>query len=130
MLFRSSRTTVTLAPAGVTARFVLVANLSPWTYLGARPIDPQPRAVADQALTVYAPTRATLGSLTRLGAALLTSSDLARLPSVWTSSDLPRLELYCDTPLWLQADGEVLGQVTQVAFDHVRAALTVVCGKC
>jgi len=39
--------------------------------------------------------------------------------------DLDRIEVTCDRPLPLQADGEDLGDVTEAVFEAERSALTV-----
>jgi diacylglycerol kinase family enzyme len=44
---------------------------------------------------------------------------------VLSGSGLDRLEVRCDRPLALQADGEDLGDVGEAVFEAERAALTV-----
>ena len=59
-----------------------------------------------------------------LGMRLLRGT-LARDSNVLAASDLDAFEVRCDVPLPLQADGEDLGDVTEVRFESERDALTV-----
>jgi diacylglycerol kinase family enzyme len=65
-----------------------------------------------------------------MSVALLGSNDLAAVPGCHTASDLQHLDITAARPMWLQADGEVLGQVTRVTYQHRPAALRVVFGAC
>jgi diacylglycerol kinase family enzyme len=47
---------------------------------------------------------------------------------VLAAHDLDRLEVTCDRPLPLQADGEDLGDVAEALFEAERAAVTVLTG--
>ena len=104
----------------------LVCNTAPWTYVGARPLDPCPRASFDTGLDVF--------GMRRLGAvALLThaAQALARTPhvhgrGVLSVHDAAEIVLSASRPLPLQLDGEDLGDRTRVSFTSVPAALSVV----
>jgi hypothetical protein len=46
-------------------------------------------------------------------------------PDVLYGHDLDRLEIVCDRPLPLQADGEDLGDAARIVFEAERGAATV-----
>ena len=48
-----------------------------------------------------------------------------RAAEVLVGHDLDRIEIKCDTPLPLQADGEDLGDVEQAVFEAERVAVSV-----
>jgi diacylglycerol kinase family enzyme len=104
----------------------LVSNVSPWTYLGARPINPSPEASFDTGLDVFAMGR--MGPLRMLHTVRQT---LAREPDVrgrgvhrW--HDLEELTLTASRPQGWQVDGDHLGTATGLRLRHVPAALRVV----
>jgi diacylglycerol kinase family enzyme len=51
--------------------------------------------------------------------------DRAKARSLLYAHDADRLEVVCDRPLPLQADGEDLGDVTEAIFEAERDAITV-----
>jgi diacylglycerol kinase family enzyme len=103
------------------AAFVLVSCGRPYTYAGPIPVRLGPDR---EGLAFAAPERVTAGALPRLVTALLRGR-LAGVPGVITGAGLARLEVRCDRPLPLQADGEDLGDVTEAVFEAERDALTV-----
>jgi len=104
----------------------LVSNVSPWTYLGARPVNPSPEASFDTGLDVFAmgPT-GTVAMLRTLRQTLVRRPD-ARGRSVHRWHDLEELTLSADRPLGWQLDGDHLGPATGLRVRHVPAALRVV----
>ena len=117
---------LTLTPGDLNVYFALVVNLTPWTYVGNRAIDPRPRASLNDRLTAYAPTRATLPSLLRLARSLMVGADLEAAKDVHTLFDVGHITLTADRPTWVQADGEAVGQVETATLSHVGDALLVV----
>jgi diacylglycerol kinase family enzyme len=105
------------------AAFVLVANTDPYTYLGRLPLHACPAARFELGLDVAAPESVRPRSLPRLLAYSLTGRRRPR--HVLTGHDLDRIEVVCDRPLPLQADGEDLGDVERAVFAIERAAVTV-----
>lgn len=106
------------------AAFALVANCSPYTYLGSLGLRVAPRASFEGGLDVVAPRR--LGPLGILGfVALAGLGRLDRRPDVTYLHDRDRLAIRCDRPLPLQLDGEDLGDVTEVVVDAERDAVAV-----
>jgi diacylglycerol kinase family enzyme len=104
----------------------LVSNVSPWTYLGARPLNPSPEASFDAGLDVFAMSR--MGPLRMLRALRQT---LARRPDargrgVHRRHDLEGLSVTASRPQGWQLDGDHLGTATGLRVRHVPAALRVV----
>jgi diacylglycerol kinase family enzyme len=105
------------------AAFALVANTDPYTYLGPLPLHVCPAARFELGLDVAAPESVRARSLPRFLASALTGR--RRPPQVLSGHDLDRVEVRCDRPLPLQADGEDLGDVERAVFTSERAAVTV-----
>jgi diacylglycerol kinase family enzyme len=107
---------------------VMVANTAPWTYLGARPIGPFPRASFDHGLDLYA--LRTLRTVSTLGQARQVVSRRATEPrgrAALHRHDLGGFRVTADRPVALQVDGEPLGERDEVVFRSVPDALRVVC---
>jgi diacylglycerol kinase family enzyme len=105
------------------AAFALVANTDPYTYVGPLPLHACPAARFELGLDVAAPESVRPRSLPHLLAYALTGS--RRPPYVLSGHDLDRIEVVCDRPLPLQADGEDLGDVGRALFESERTAVTV-----
>src|SRR5512133_1162235 len=104
------------------AAFVLVANVRPYSFLKALAIQVAPEAVFEEGLDFLAPRSLTPRLLPPLLFALATGKP-AR--NAFTGHDLDRIEVRCDRPLPLQADGEDLGDVGEVVFEAERRAISV-----
>jgi diacylglycerol kinase family enzyme len=104
----------------------LVSNVSPWTYLGARPVVVSPEASFDTGLDVFAMRR--LGAvrmLNNLRQALIRDPN-PRGRSVHRWHDLEELSVTASRPQGWQVDGDHLGTATGLRVRHVPAALRVV----
>jgi diacylglycerol kinase family enzyme len=104
------------------AALVLVSNVSPYTFLKALAIQATPGAVFEDGLDFLAPRLLTPRTLAPLLFALATGRP-AR--NAFRGHDLDRIEVRCDEPLPLQADGEDLGDVEHAVFEAERRAVTV-----
>jgi diacylglycerol kinase family enzyme len=104
------------------AAFVLVSNGSPYTFLKALAIKTAPEAAFDGGLDFLAPQFLTPRTLPPLLYALATGKP-AR--NAIRGHDLDRIEVRCDQPLPLQADGEDLGDVNEAVFEAERQAISV-----
>jgi diacylglycerol kinase family enzyme len=104
------------------AALVLVSNVPPYTFLKALAIQVAPEAMFDEGLDFLAPQSLTPRTLPPLLWALA-SGRPAR--NAFRGHDLDRIEVRCDQPLPLQADGEDLGDVTEAVFEAERGAVTV-----
>jgi diacylglycerol kinase family enzyme len=104
------------------AAFVLVSNVDPYTFLKALAIRAAPEVAFEEGLDFLAPVRVTPRELPRLLAYLATGRGR---PSALRGHDLDRIEVRCDRPLPLQADGEDLGDVTEATFEAERRSVEV-----
>jgi diacylglycerol kinase family enzyme len=104
------------------AALVLVANVQPYTFLKALAIRVAPEAVFEEGLDFLAPRSLTPRLLPPLLYALTTGKP-AR--NAFSGHDLDRIEVRCDGPLPLQADGEDLGDVGHAVFEAERRAISV-----
>jgi diacylglycerol kinase family enzyme len=107
------------------AAFVLVANGDPYTYAGRIPLHVAPSARFELGLDFVAPTRVRLHDVPRLGLYLVRGRGQEAAADILTGHDLDRIDVRCDWPLPLQADGEDLGDVTAAVFEAERDALEV-----
>jgi diacylglycerol kinase family enzyme len=105
------------------AAFAFVANGSPYTYAKGIPVPLVPDADFELGLDIVAPVRIRRRSLVWTAYALLRGHP--RAAEVLVGHDLDRIEIRCDAPLPLQADGEDLGDVTQAVFEAERDAVLV-----
>src|SRR5919201_3551932 len=104
------------------AAFVLVANVHPYTYVKALALKIAPEVVFDEGLDFLAPTSITPRTLPRLLEYIFTGKGR---PDVLRGHDLDRIEVVCDAPTPLQADGEDLGDVTEAVFEAERRSFAV-----
>jgi diacylglycerol kinase family enzyme len=104
----------------------LVSNVSPWTYLGARPINPSPEATLDTGLDVFAMGRiGVVRMLHHLSQTMAARPD-ARGRGVHRWHDLGGLTLTSSRPQGWQLDGDHLGTATGLRIRSVPDALRVV----
>jgi diacylglycerol kinase family enzyme len=104
------------------AALVLVSNGNPYTFLKALAIQAAPGAAFEDGLAFLAPISLTPRTIPPLLFALATGRP-AR--NAYRGRDLDRIEVHCDAPLPLQADGEDLGDVSEAVFEAERGAVTV-----
>jgi diacylglycerol kinase family enzyme len=104
----------------------LISNVSPWTYLGARPINPSPEASFDAGLDVFALGRR--GPLRMLNTLrqTLAHEPRPRGRGLHRWHDLAELTLTATRPQGWQVDGDHLGTATGLRIRDVGAALRVV----
>jgi diacylglycerol kinase family enzyme len=104
------------------AAFLLVSNVNPYSFLKTLAIQVAPEAVFEAGLDFLAPVSLTPRTLPRLLYAVARGRP-AR--NALRAHDVDRIEVRCDRPLPLQADGEDLGDVTEAVFEAERGAVTV-----
>jgi len=104
------------------AGLVLVSNVKPYTFLKALAINSAPQVVFEAGLDFLAPRALTPRTLPPLLFALATGRPVR---NAFRGHDLDLIEVRCDSPLPLQADGEDLGDVTRAVFEAERRAVTV-----
>jgi diacylglycerol kinase family enzyme len=103
----------------------IVQNTSPWTYFGAHPINPSPRASFETGLDLWATTSLGVPSSLRYGTRMVFSRDKGAPKRIVAWHDLDRLRITANRPTAMQVDGEVVGEVDDVRFAAVRDALRV-----
>lgn len=104
----------------------LVSNVSPWTYLGTRAVNPSPEASFDAGLDVFAMSRMGPLRMLRMLRQTLARDPDARGRGVHRRHDLEELALTASRPQGWQVDGDHLGTATGLRVRHVPAALRVV----
>jgi diacylglycerol kinase family enzyme len=107
------------------AAFALVANADPYSFAGPLPLHIAPRARFDLGLDLVAPRRIRPATLPRFVGYALLGRGQDRSDDVLYGHDLDRIEIRCDEPLPLQADGEDLGDVEHAVFEAERDAVAV-----
>jgi diacylglycerol kinase family enzyme len=105
------------------AAAVFVANLRPYTYAGRLPLHFVPRAEPDLGLDVVAPISVSPAAVPVVVAQVLSGRTSGS--RYLRGHDLDRIEVTCDVPLPLHADGEDLGDVEAAVFEAERAAVSV-----
>lgn len=105
----------------------IVSNTAPWTFLGNRPVNANPRAAFDRGLDVFALSRlGTPGTLRTVGQLLSRSGPPAQARGRLSLHDQPELNFSATRPVAFQVDGEYMGEYERVAFCAVPKALRVI----
>jgi diacylglycerol kinase family enzyme len=107
------------------AAFALAANCDPYTYAGPIPLHVAPSARFELGLDLVAPRRVTPAALPRFVSYALTGRGQERARDVLYAHDVDLVEVVCDRPLPLHADGEDLGDVRELVLESERAAVSV-----
>jgi diacylglycerol kinase family enzyme len=105
------------------AAFAIVANTDPQTYAGRVPLHFAPDARFELGLDLAAPVRVRKRTIPRILLATILGRRVR--DRILYGHDLDRIEIVCDRPLPLQADGEDLGDVTEAVFEAERDAIAV-----
>ncbi len=105
------------------AAFMVVANCDPYSYAGSVPIRTSPLARFEDGIDFVAPKRVRTRDVARMVAWIVRGNGYDE--RVLTGHDLDRIEVHCDRPLPLQADGEDLGDADTVVFEARRDAVSV-----
>ncbi|HXF97984.1 MAG TPA: diacylglycerol kinase family protein [Gaiellaceae bacterium] len=107
------------------AASAFVVNAPVYTYLGRVPVRLAPGAAFEGGLDLVAPTRVRARDVPLLLAWALAPAERRRPAGLLYLHDAERVEVVCDRPLPLQADGEDLGDVEEAVFEAERGAVTV-----
>ena len=107
------------------AAFALAANCNPYTYAGRLPLHVAPLARFEGGLDVVAARALKPSALPRFAAYVVRGGGQERASDILYVRDVDRVEIVCDRPLPLQADGEDLGDVTDAVLEAERDAVTV-----
>ncbi len=106
----------------------IVSNTAPWTYLGDREVNANPRAGFDTGLDLFALRRMSTFSTFTAIRKMLTATDGGQLEgrSVLSYHDQACLTLKASRPAAFQIDGEYVGEREIVTFRSVPGALRVI----
>jgi diacylglycerol kinase family enzyme len=101
------------------ARFAIVQNTNPYTYLGALPLNTAPAAGLDTGLSVVAFRTIRINTLLGAAASALRSGrHLRRAHGIVTGDDLDHLVVTGFGPFPYQVDGDYLGEVEHLELRH------------
>ncbi len=106
---------------------VIVQNTAPWTYLGSRPVNPNPDASFDLGLDVMATRGHGLPSTLRTATQMLAKDRDPHGNRVLRLHDVDAFTLRAQQPVAFQVDGDYLGEREQLQLTSVPEALRVVC---
>ncbi len=104
----------------------IISNVSPWSYVGTRPVAPTPWASFETGLDLLGLKRMGLVSMTSLIRQVLTERDT--LPAgrhLVQLHDEPEFTLTADRPMAFELDGDYLGERESVTFRSTPNALQV-----
>jgi diacylglycerol kinase family enzyme len=106
---------------------VIIQNTAPWTYVGDRPINPNPEASFDRGLDVLAMRHLYVGSTARTVTQLASRKANPHGRQVLRLHDQAEFTVVANRPQAFQLDGDYLGERQKVHFVSVPEALRVIC---
>jgi diacylglycerol kinase family enzyme len=104
----------------------IVANGSPWTYFGSRPVNPFPLASFEHDLDLFSLRKMTVPGSVRIAQQFFEESSRHSRRHVLTRHNIAAFTLSSDLPIAAQVDGDYIGERTSMTFESVRDALQVV----
>jgi diacylglycerol kinase family enzyme len=107
------------------AAFALVANTDPYSFAKRIPLRVAPQASFEGGLDVVAPVRVRPHTMPRFLRYVVTGHGQETATDILYAHDQDRIEVVCDVPLPLHADGEDLGDVESAVFEAERSAISV-----
>ncbi len=107
------------------AALLVVSNDAVFTFAGGTALRFSPEARFEKGLDYAALSGPGARRIVRGFGRAARGRGLAGLPGVTSGHDLDRIEVVCDRPLALQADGEDLGDVERAVFECERGAVSV-----
>ncbi|MEP6976933.1 MAG: diacylglycerol kinase family protein [Thermoleophilia bacterium] len=107
------------------AAFALVSNCDPYTFAASLPLHVAPQARFELGLDLIAPVEVRPTTVLRLVRYLVTGKGQESDAEIVYAHDVDRIEVRCDAPMPLQADGEDLGDVTEFVCEAERDAVSV-----
>ncbi|MDQ1714184.1 MAG: hypothetical protein QOG52_689 [Frankiaceae bacterium] len=119
-----------ITPSGMMTpglHLLIVANTTPWTYLGDQPLHACPDASFDTGLDILGLRRFGPATLAQTFAQVLTAAS-PRHRHLLRLHDLDGVSIHSHLPISVQLDGEYAGEVTTANVRAHREALTVVPG--
>jgi diacylglycerol kinase family enzyme len=107
------------------AAFALVANCDPYTFAAGLPLHIAPHARFELGLDLVAPVEVGPTTIPTLVRYMVTGKGQEADAEIVYAHDVDRIEMHCDTPMPLQADGEDLGDVAEFVCEAERDAVSV-----
>ena len=104
---------------------VIIQNTSPWTYFGAHPINPSPKASFDAGLDLWGTKSLKVPAALRLSTRMVFSRDRGSPKAIIAWHDMDEFRITASRPTPMQIDGELAGDVTDITFRSVPRALRV-----
>ncbi|WP_203839806.1 diacylglycerol/lipid kinase family protein [Winogradskya humida] len=106
---------------------VIIQNTAPWTYVGDRPINPNPQASFDRGLDLLALRSLGVASTTRTVTQMASRNADPHGKNVLRLHDQAEFTVVASRPQSFQLDGDYLGERQKVHFLSVPEALRVIC---
>jgi diacylglycerol kinase family enzyme len=106
---------------------VIIQNTAPWTYVGDRPINPNPEASFDRGLDMLAVRHLYVGSTARTVTQMASRKADPHGRQVLRLHDQAEFTVVANRPQPFQLDGDYLGERQKVHFVSVPEALRVIC---
>ena len=106
---------------------VVIQNTAPWTYVGDRPINPNPDASFDRGLDVMAIRQLHVPSTARTVTQMATLKGDPHGKNVVKLHDQAEFTVVASRPQPLQLDGDYHGETQKVHLLSVPEALRVIC---
>jgi diacylglycerol kinase family enzyme len=106
---------------------VIIQNTAPWTYVGDRPINPNPEASFDRGLDVLAMRHLNVSSTARTVTQMASRKADPHGRQVLRLHDQDEFTVVSTRPQAFQLDGDYLGERQKVHFVSVPEALRVIC---
>ncbi|HEX8348021.1 MAG TPA: diacylglycerol kinase family protein [Actinoplanes sp.] len=106
---------------------IIVQNTAPWTFVGDRPLNPNPDASFDGGLDILAFRQLKVSSTTRTVTQMMYRDADPRGPQVLRLHDQNEFTVLATRPQPFQLDGDYLGERQKVHFVSVPEALRVIC---
>lgn len=98
--------------------YAFIMNLSPWTYVAQRAINPAPQVTLHNSLSIFAARSAHASAFISVLRALALGKSFTSVADIDALENQTDITLHAFDPLWLQVDGEPLDLVQQTRFTH------------
>ena len=109
--------------------FAFFLNLSPWTYISSRAVNPAPEVSDSNALSIFAAKKVAAKSFVAILLALVSGKKFTDIRDFDSFVDCQSIEVQALSPMWLQVDGEPIDQVSQADFSHHPDTLRVLTNR-
>jgi diacylglycerol kinase family enzyme len=104
----------------------IIQNTAPWSMAGDLRLDGSQHASLNKGLDVVALQQLSTPTMMRIAGTLLTGKSIADLPETTVFTDLNSIHITSQRPMPVQIDGDLSGSTTDIRFESVPQAVTVV----